>query len=230
MDPLEDDPGRSQTDYKSHYEQTLIAALLFPEVDSYEVMPWPERVYGHIPADYAIEINSVIAALQDMHNQPNPGGNALANADIGVFVSDSMQWQRESPAVSDFDGFYGMTLPLLQRGIPVQAVSLDRAARTGLPQTLQNAAALLRLPETARVPDAGCACRWVRQGGRLLFFGGSDPYNGVGDSLVAQANLDAPQSDLWSQLGIKVGGPAIHASFPDRRYQPLSVAAQRGWR
>ena len=39
---------------------------MFPDVDSYEVMPWPERVFGHINADYGTEIQSVIAALQDM--------------------------------------------------------------------------------------------------------------------------------------------------------------------
>ena len=32
-DPLEDDPSRSPNDYKSHYELTVAASLLFPEVD-----------------------------------------------------------------------------------------------------------------------------------------------------------------------------------------------------
>src|SRR5262249_24190404 len=128
MDPWSDTPDRAPEDNASHYTQTLIAALLFPEVGAYEVMPWPERVYGAVSADYRAEINSVIAALEAMHEQANSGGNAVTNADIGVFASDSMQWQREPPSPSDFDGFFGLTLPLLQRGVPVQVVSLDRAA------------------------------------------------------------------------------------------------------
>ncbi len=220
MDPLEDDPNRSQTDYRSHYEQTLIAALLFPEVDSYEVMPWPERVYGNIPADYAIEINSVIAALQDMHNQTNPSGNAIANANIGVFVSDSMQWQRESPVVSDFDGFYGLALPLLQRGIPVQAVSLDRASEPGYLKPFKTLLLSYDYQKPPGIPTQAALADWVRQGGNLLFFGGSDPYNAVRDSWWRKQNLDAPQSDLWAQLGIKVGGPAITPPFPTADTNP----------
>ncbi|MGB9619288.1 MAG: hypothetical protein ACPL7K_02625, partial [Armatimonadota bacterium] len=68
MDPLEDNPDRSMEDYYSNYEKTLIASLMFPEVDAYEVMPWPTRIYGRVPGEFAIEIGSVINALQDMHN------------------------------------------------------------------------------------------------------------------------------------------------------------------
>ena len=207
-DPLEDDPTRSQSDYKSHYEETLVASLFFPEVDSYEVMPWPTRVYGHIPPEYATEINTAVAALQDMHNHPVRGGNVASDANIGVFCSDSMQLQRAAPAVSDFDGFFGLTLPLLQRGVPVQAVSLDRA---GDPGYLAPFKTLLLSYDYQKPPDARtqtALADWVRRGGSLLFFGGSDPYNAVKASWWRQANRAAPQDDLWADLGVSVGGKA----------------------
>ncbi len=213
-DPLEDDPNRTQADYKSHYEQTLIASLLFPDVDSYEVMPWPERIYGHVPAEYATEINTVVAALQDMHNQPAASGNAVSGANIGVLVSDSMQWQREPPFSSDMDGLAGLAMPLLQRGVPVQVVSLDRAVDPGY---LRNFKALLlsydfQKPLNVRVQAA--LAQWVTGGGCLLFVGGSDPYNALPESWWQQAKLDAPQFDLWNQLGIRLQGKANSVSAP----------------
>lgn len=212
-DPLEDDPTRTAEDYKSHYEETLIASLLFPDVDAYEVMPWPTRVYGHIPAPYATEIDTVIAALEDMHNQPTHGGNA-ASPEVGVFVSDSMQWQREAPSRSDFDGVFGLTLPLLQRGVPVQAVSLDRAADPGY---LNKFKVLLlsydfQKPADPRIHAA--LADWVRRGGSLLFFGGSDAYNAVSNSWWRQAKSETPQADLWKQLGVPTGDAFRTASAP----------------
>lgn len=222
VDPLEDTPNLPLADYKQHYEETLIPALLFPEVDAFEVMPWPERVYGHIPAEYATQVNSVIAAMQDMHQQQGTRGNIVTSADIGVFVSDSMQWQRERPTPSDFDGVFGLTLPLLQRGIPVQLVSLDRADD---PNYLKPFKTLLlsydfQKPPNARVQAA--LADWVRKGGSLIFFGGSDPYNGIGDSWWRRANLPAPQEDLWNQLGVRVGRAAVTRYAPPEdksRYQ-----------
>src|SRR5579884_4734 len=225
MDPLEDAPGLPLADYKSHYEQTLVASLLFPGVDAYEVMPWPERVYGHIPADYAVEIDSVIAALQEMHTQTGEvSGNAAAEDTIGVFTSDSMQWQREAPDKSDFDGFFGLTLPLLERGVPVQVASLDRAAEPGYLRPFKT---LLLSYDYQKPPDAraqAALAEWVRQGGSLLFFGGSDAYNAVAASWWRLAKLDTPQADLWSQLGLPLHGAAVTASAPAEdlsRYQVI---------
>jgi hypothetical protein len=223
-DPLEDDPNRTFADYKSHYEQTLVASLLFPDVDSYEVMPWPERIYGHVPPEYLTEINTVIAALEDMHNQPAASGSATSGANVGVMVSDSMQWQRQPPFASDLDGLSGLAMPLLQRGVPVQVVSLDRAADPGY---LRSFKALLlsydfQKPLSSRVQAA--LAQWVREGGCLLFFGGSDPYNDVPESWWHQASLDAPQADLWRQLGVNVSGKATSVTAPKEdtsRYQTV---------
>ncbi len=223
-DPLEDDPNRTFADYKAHYEQTLVASLLFPEVDSYEVMPWPERIYGHVPSEYATEINTIIAALQDMHNHTTASGSAVSGANIGVLVSDSMQWQREPPFASDMDGLTGLALPLLQRGVPVQVASLDRAADPGY---LRPFKALLvsydfQKPLDPRVQ--GALAQWVRDGGCLLYVGGSDPYNAVAESWWRQAKLEGPQFDLWSQLGLNLQGKYSTVSAPGEdmtRYQSI---------
>jgi hypothetical protein len=213
-DPLEDDPNRTFDDYKTHYEQTLVASLLFPEVDSYEVMPWPERIYGHVPADYAVEIDSIVTALEEMHNQPAAVGNAVSNASVGVLMSDTAQWQREPPYASDMDGLSGLAMPLLQRGVPVQVVSLDRAADPGYLRPFKSLLLSydFQKPMSSRVQAA--LAQWVRDGGCLLYFGGSDAYNALPESWWRQAKLDAPQFDLWGQLGINLQGQAGKVSAP----------------
>jgi len=46
QDPIEDDPTYTWEHYRYDYLQTLVAALLHPEVSDYEVCPWPERIFG----------------------------------------------------------------------------------------------------------------------------------------------------------------------------------------
>jgi hypothetical protein len=204
-DPLEDDLNRSQEDYKSHYEETLVASLLFPQVNAYEVMPWPERVFGRIPATYATEVLSIMSALQDMHNQPEAKGNAVDSDDIGVFVSDSMQWQREEPQKSNYDGLWGLTLPLLQHGIPVQALSLERTLSAEYLKPFKTLLLSYDFQKPMTPETHSALATWVRSGGSLLLFGGSDPYNGVKEGWWTQKGLKSPQEDLLQQLGISIG-------------------------
>ncbi len=215
MDPLEDDPSRAQADYKSHYEQTLIAALLFPEIDSYEVMPWPDRIFGHIPAEYSTEIGSAVQALQLMHEQKGVEGSPATAANIGTFVSDSMQYQRSKALHSDFDGVFGLTLPLLERGVPVQAVSLDRAADPGYLKPFKTLlySADYQKPTDARTHAA--LVDWVKRGGTLIVMGGSDPGNALTDAWWTKAGFKSPLDDLWQKLGITAGAPAKTVRAPE---------------
>ena len=222
-DPLEDNPNLPLPDYKDHYEQTLIAALLFPEVDAYEVMPWPERVYGKVPAEYATQINAVIAAMQEMNTQKTGRGNVESADDIGVFFSDSMQWQRERPSPSDFDGVFGLTLPLLQHGVPVQMVSLDRADEAGYLRPFKTLLLSYDFQKPPGPRTQAALAEWVRRGGCLIFFGGSDPYNAVTDSWWRKAQRETPQADLWAQLGVNAGAPVTRSGPAEdlSRYQVI---------
>ena len=49
-DPIEDNPNHSWEDYRTNWESTLTASLLWPQVWRFEVMPWPERIFhGRYP-------------------------------------------------------------------------------------------------------------------------------------------------------------------------------------
>lgn len=203
MDPLEDNPNLPIEDYHKNYEQTLLAALMFPQIDSYEVMPWPGRIYEHVPPGYATLVNSVVGALCEMWRFPD-GAVDAGSAGIGTFVSDSMGWQRAEPSPSDYDGFYALSLPLVNHGVPVQVLSLDRAAEPGY---LSRQKTLLVSYDFLKPADATvnrALADWTQRGGTLLVFGGQDAYNDLKDSWWRKAGYSSPTEDLFTQMGVRV--------------------------
>ncbi|MDF2719316.1 MAG: hypothetical protein K0R28_6241, partial [Paenibacillus sp.] len=70
-DPIEDNPRYSWSDYRKNYRSTVVASLLHPGVNQYEVCPWPRRVFEgtyptedgqgkeSIPGDYATVLLTV---------------------------------------------------------------------------------------------------------------------------------------------------------------------------
>ena len=78
-----------------------------------------------IPAEYATQLLAVINALNDM-DQPVVSYDSGSRG-IGVIVSDSMMFQREMPNRSDADlgAFYGVALPLIKAGVPLEMVQME---------------------------------------------------------------------------------------------------------
>ncbi|MCC6443377.1 MAG: hypothetical protein IT210_07960 [Armatimonadetes bacterium] len=207
MDPVEDNPDRPMEDYHLNYERTLTAALMFPQVARYEVMPWPERVFGRVPDGFATEITTVIRALEDMRRQQEAVWESGSQG-IAALISDSLMYQREAPSPSDFDALWGMTLPLLYNGIPVEVAQLDRAAEPGYlnPYRVLLLSYDAMKPLDDRVHEA--LAEWVKGGGALVFFGGTDAYNGVQRWWKARG-LQTPQEDLFARLGAKVTASSV---------------------
>ena len=213
-DPVEDNPDRPMEDYRQNYAATLLASLMFPQVDRYEVMPWPQRIYGRVPADYATVVNTAVGALCDLWRYAD-GRVEAGSEGIGAFISDSMAWQRGDPNPSDMDGFYGLCLPLVTHGIPAQVLSLDRVAEPGY---LTGQKALLLsydyLKPYAQEANAALA-DWVKRGGSLLVFGGTDAYDAVPDSWWRKLGLESPLDDLFARLGLAARrGPAPRLAPP----------------
>lgn len=212
MDPLEDNPDRTMEDYYGNYVRTLAASLFFPEVTKFETMPWPTRIFGRVPDEFATTICTVVNALGDIQNHPS-WLLTPQRAPIATFVADSLQWQRGEPFPSDFNSFYGLCLPLVGDGVPVQVAQLERAAQ---PDYLDQYETLLLSYDAMKPLDPSInqgLSEWVRGGGELLVFGGQDAYNGL-DEWWTRAGYSSPQAHLLEQLGLDAGELQVSGSDP----------------
>ena len=216
-DPIED-RKRSWDDYKRNYEATFTAELMYPSVASYEVMPWPSRIYlgkfqvegekekQPIPADYATQVQIMVNALQQM---PSSSNKVSGTGGIGVLLSNSMMFQRfpthdgyEDPQLSNF---YGMALPLLEEGVPVETVHMENLA---YPATLKNIKVLIMSYANMKPPSSQThryLAAWVKDGGRLIYYGrDDDPFQSVREWWNTNgAHYKTPSEDLFKQLGIE---------------------------
>jgi hypothetical protein len=221
-DPLEDRPNLPMEDYHRNYVRTVVASLMFPEVDNYEVLVWPNRIYGCVPKEYETLVNTVIGALCELWRYPGTIFEAGSQG-IGTFIADSMGWQRGDPSPSDYTDFWGLTLPLVAKGVPVQVLSLDRVLDPGY---LDSYKVLLVCydylkPTSAQINQA--LADWVKSGGTLLYFGGTDAYNGLKDSWWQLAGFASPVEDLFTRMGIPVRrGQVVQAAVNDLELKAVS--------
>jgi len=208
-DPIEDWP-RNWADYKKNYQATFTAELLYPTIDNYEVMPWPERIYTHpykvansdsmvlIPKFYSTQMQVMINVLNDM---PVSSNHVNGVNNIGVLMSNSLMFQRfpthngfEDP---QFSNFYGQTFPLLKRGIPVQTVHMENLAYAN---TLSKIKVLVVSYSNMKPnsPDVHkYIADWVEKGGVLIYCGrDDDPYQSV--------------MEWWNTKGNKFKSPSEH--------------------
>ena len=231
-DPIEDNPRHDWDDYRYNYKATLVASLLHPHVWHYEICPWAPRVFlgrypagsndaKTIPPEYATILCTVFNQLRDME-QPQVQW-AHATHGIGVLTADSGMFQRAEPAfrlaednrndptkaekseIHNFSAFYGLTLPLLKHGVPVQPVQLDNVSRFA---NYLDAYKVLVLsyefikPETPAINQA--LAEWVAKGGALIYVGAdTDPFNEVSHWWnTGKNNYAGPSQHLLGLLGL----------------------------
>lgn len=216
-DPIED-RKKSWDDYKKNYQATFAAKLLYPMVANYEVMPWPERIYTKpysvegsdeevlIPEEYATQMQIMINAL---NNMPESDNEVSGSQGIGVLMGNSLMFQRfpthdgfEDPK---FSNFYGQTLPLLKRGIPVETVHMENLSYAA---TLENIEVLVMSysnmkPHSPEVHEK--ITEWVKKGGVLIYAGrDDDPYQNVREWWnTGDFNFKKPSQHLLEEFEIE---------------------------
>lgn len=216
-DPIED---RRQTwdDYKRNYQATYTAQLLYPMTADYEVMPWPNRIYlgkfkventqqveGISPA-YATQMQVMVNALNDM---PLSQNKVSGSHGIGVLLSNSLMFQRfpthdgyQDPSLSNF---YGMAMPLLKRGVPVETVHIEN---TGYKNTLKDIKVLVMSYSNMKPLSAEYhqhIADWVKKGGVLMYYAkDTDPFQTVKEWWNQNGNhYKTPSEHLFQTLNIK---------------------------
>lgn len=215
-DPIEDRP-RTWDDYKKNYQATFTAKLLHPSVSHFEVMPWPNRIYlgkfklennperQSISKEYATQMQVMVNSLNVM---PRSANRLNGTQGIGVLASNSMMFQRfpthagyEDPRLSNF---YGMAIPLLKEGIPVETVHMENLQYAN---TFNNLKVLVMSyanmkPLSRSYHDA--LNKWVRQGGILIYYGrDNDPFQSVREWWNSNGlHFKSPSEDLFQKLDI----------------------------
>ena len=158
-----------------------------------------------IPKDYEIELQAVFRALGDM-KQSNVRWERAGTQGVGVLVSDTMMFQRAQPDPSDFNlgFFYGLAMPLVKRGVPVEPVQIESATHT---KFLDRYRVLLLTYEGQKPPKPEfhrALTEWVRAGGALVVVDDDrDPYNAVREWWnSAPLAYSTPRQHLFETLGL----------------------------
>jgi hypothetical protein len=238
-DPIEDNPNHSWVDYRTNWESTLTASLLQPGVARYEVLPWPERIFGPkslhpvseqteanpnpekslIPKQYETELQTVFHALNEME-QPASAvrWESAGTQGIGVLVSDTLMFQRVAPEPSDenLGQFYGLALPLLMRGMPVEPVQIESTYSKSAAGFLDPYELLLLTYDGQKPPSPEfhtALTAWVKAGGVLIVLDDDkDPYNQATDWWNSNGNHFAtPRDHLFQVLGLPPTATGLHA-------------------
>jgi hypothetical protein len=215
-DPIED-IAKDWGDYKRNYEATFTAKLLFPEVANYEVMPWPDRIYEglyknpatgtreKIPQKYSTQMQIMVNALNDM---PRSESKVNGSHGIGVLMANSMMFQRfpvhqgyDDPA---FSNFFGQTLPLIKRGIPLSIIHIENVK---YPETWKLIKVLIMSYSNMKPMSEEYhkyISEWVKNGGVLIYCGKDiDPYQNVMEWWNTNGNnYKRPADHLFMSMGI----------------------------
>lgn len=216
-DPIEDRP-RDWEDYRKNYQATFTAQLLYPEINNYEIMPWPERIYTglynksadsnekiHIPGDYATMMQIMTNALQQM---PLSSDKVSGTQGVSVLMGNSLMFQR-FPQHEGYDdpqlaNFYGMAMPFVKKGVPVSIVHIENL---GFKKALENTKVLIMTYSNMKPLSADAhkyLAEWVKNGGNIVYAArDNDPFQSVKEWWNSDGNNYAAASDhLFSLMGI----------------------------
>jgi len=210
-DPIED-ARKDWVDYKKNYQATFTAQLLYPQIADYEVMPWPDRIYeglyrvsanseekARIPRFYSTQMQIMVNTLNSM---PLSKNKVSGNQGISILMANSLMFQRSLEPVEGYEdpqlsNFFGLTLPLLKRGVPISITHLENS---GYADTWKDVKVLLMTYSNMKPLDPKAhqdLADWVKQGGTIIYCGrDNDAYQNV--------------LEWWNQNGNTYSAPSQH--------------------
>jgi len=179
VDPVEDDPNHTWDAFKEWYEHCIVAMLLMPGIDSYEIMPWPDRIFlpgyetgGGTPAPekFRMEILTISQTLQDVPK----GGKWLVDKKskptegIAIAISDSAMYLNKP--VPKLQGLYGLYMPLIMHGVPVSSFVMERVQDKNYADMYKLIILSYENFKPANPEMNVALAEWVKRGGTLVIF------------------------------------------------------------
>ncbi len=175
-DPMADNRSFTEELCRKLYRQTVAASLMSPEIQRFQLFPWPNRSFVGVAGDYKTYQLQVFNALDEVAGKPV----TLTAGTPGIYfaISDSVAWQSSHRNWSHDTNasVYGITLPLVAKGIPAKMKTLEQINSA---DDLADVKLLLlaydcQKPRSEAINKA--IAEWVKAGGTLLYVGGHDKY------------------------------------------------------
>lgn len=196
-DPKADNPDLSWADYELLYRDTVAAQLMQPEINRFEVLPWPDRSFLAAPDEYKTKQLNVFAALQRLS-----GRAAVLSAGsprVALGISDTLSWHDEKTSKKPLQAIEGLSVPLIKDGIPLKTKSLDFIRS---PADLADTDVLILSyevikPSAAQTNEA--IAQWIKAGGIVLYIGGHDAMESAPGYWWSGST---PLGDLMDRLGL----------------------------
>lgn len=130
---------------------------------------------------------------------------------VGVLMGQTTSWMNNPPDAAGVDGFYGLALPLTERGIPVEVLMAEQVNQGGYLDgihTLLVSTEFMK-PMSAEVQKSLLA--WTRKGGLLLVFGGRNAYDQV-KGWWHEGGYPSPLDSLLTEANCLIQGAAPEQS------------------
>ena len=201
-DAKADDPSQTWENYRNMWEKTLVAELMQQDIHNFQECVWPSRGFTVAPDDYRTVQLAAFNALGQI------GGleSTLYAGTPGIYygLGDSISWQSGYQYVSNnASSYYGFTVPLIEKGIPVGVVSLhyiDSVEDLAGVKVLALSYDAVK-PQDEKVNEI--IAQWVKEGGTLLYLGGFNDYDNISTEWWTQKN-QTPYENLMEHLGLNV--------------------------
>lgn len=223
-----DSEGLSAAEATRAYRNLFTTALLFPQAGGYETASYPELTYAagmdagtsNMGLSHSLTPHTRLAGVVKELVVGQSVDWGASTRGVGVLTFDTLQWQRGGPQESSLRSLDGLTLPLLQRGIPVELVPAERALEKDF---LSRFRVLLlsydfQKPLGPEVHQELAA--WVKAGGVLIVVGGEDAYNQTGE-WWSRNGFPSPTEHLLRACGAGVEVAFRATQRPEDRYQPV---------
>ena len=215
VDPVEDNPEHEWSEFEEWYRHCVAAQLMLPEVDAFEVMPWPDRIFlpgyrmaSGTPAPERFRV-IVLSATQVMQEVPargewepsgEGGAGVVPTEGVGVAMADTLMWETEP--FPSLQPAYGMLMPLVQAGVPVSTCVTERIGEADYISRFKTIVLSYEAWKPADAEMNGPLAKWVKGGGSLIVLGGGDDYEG--ESFCWRKDGHAtPLHQMMAELGIR---------------------------
>ena len=199
VDPVEDDPNHKWSEFSEWYEHCVAAMLMMPTVDSYEIMPWPDRIFlpgyqtgGGTPApeDFRMKVLTISQVFQDV---PKGGEWLVDKKDkptegIAVAISDSAMYLNKP--VPKLQGLFGLYMPLIMQGVPLSSFVMERVQDKNYADRYKLIILSYDNFKPANPEMNVALAEWVKRGGTLVIFASDE-----------EDELDKNDYFWWHKLG-----------------------------